>query len=123
MRVIGVDPGTAICGWGVVDGGPGGALTALAYGAVRTPAGRDPGARLTAVYDGIRAVIARWRPERAVVEKLFFGTNATSALAVGQARGVVLLALAQAGVPVLELSPAEVKQALTGYGRAGKAQM
>lgn len=122
MKVLGIDPGTAILGWGVVVR-EAGKVTALDYGAIETPAGEAMETRLLTLYQELCAVIARLRPNCAAVEKLFFGQNTKSALSVGQARGVVLLALAQANLPVWELTPAEVKQAVTGWGRADKRQI
>ncbi|MBX5468049.1 MAG: crossover junction endodeoxyribonuclease RuvC [Firmicutes bacterium] len=122
MRVLGIDPGTAIVGWAVVEGDrqdP----AARGYGAIRTAAGLRPGERLHRIYREVQALIRRFEPDRAAVEQIYFGHNTTTALAVGQARGVVLLALAEAGLEALELSPAAVKEAVCGYGRAEKVQI
>ncbi len=122
MRMLGIDPGTAICGWGVVDKehqGP----TACDYGAVITSAGLSASVRLKMIYTELLEIIDRYQPEYGAVEKLFFGQNTKTALAVGQARGVVLLALNQRNIPLVEMSPAEVKQTVTGYGRADKRQV
>ncbi|MER3399576.1 MAG: crossover junction endodeoxyribonuclease RuvC [Thermoflexus sp.] len=122
MRVLGIDPGIAITGYGVIEERDG-QLEALAYGEIRTPAGDPLPLRLRRLYEGLQGLIQAHRPEAAAVERLFFGRNVTTAFAVGQARGVALLALAQAEIPVYEYTPADVKQALVGYGNAPKAQI
>jgi crossover junction endodeoxyribonuclease RuvC len=122
MRVLGVDPGVAITGYGVVEEA-GTDLRALAFGAIRTPADRPLPARLQSIYQRLRALAVEWQPSAAAVEELFFSGNARTAMSVGQARGVALLALADAGLGVAEYTPLEVKQAVTGYGGADKAQM
>ncbi len=121
MRVLGVDPGTARMGWGVVEGEE--APRLVAYGTLTTPAGRPLAERLHALYRDLQAVIAQHRPDTAALEELFFARNARTALAVGQARGAALVSLAAAGLPVYEYSPLEVKMAVTGYGGAEKAQV
>ncbi len=122
MRTIGIDPGIAIMGWGVIDStGP--KLALVGYGALTTSAGTPQPQRLVTLYDGLCALLAEHRPEAAAIEELFFGKNVNTAIHVGQARGVALLALAQAGVPVHEYKPTEVKQAVAGYGGADKKQM
>lgn len=122
LRVLGVDPGTALLGFGVVEESAD-RLRVLEHGVLRTPAGDPPGLRLVSLYEGIRDVLLRWRPDRLAVEEVFFRKNVTSALAVGQARGVVLLAAAQAGVPADEFPPHAVKLAVSGNGRAEKEQV
>jgi crossover junction endodeoxyribonuclease RuvC len=122
MRTLGIDPGTAIMGWGVVDE-RGGELSLVDVGALTTPAGMPQPQRLQILYDGLRELIARLRPETAAIEELFFGKNVNTALTVGQARGVALLALQQAGLPISEYKPTAVKQAVAGYGGADKKQM
>lgn len=122
MRVLGVDPGIAITGYGVVEEVEA-VLKPLAFGAIRTPADRPLPIRLQLIYRGIRALTAKWQPSAAAVEELFFSSNVRTAINVGQARGVALLALADAGLPVAEYTPLEVKQAVTGYGGADKVQM
>jgi crossover junction endodeoxyribonuclease RuvC len=122
MRTLGIDPGTAIMGWGIVDE-RGGQLTLVDVGALTTPAGMPQPERLRILYDGLIALIARHRPETAAIEELFFGKNVNTALTVGQARGVALLALQQAGLPIAEYKPTAVKQAVSGYGGADKKQM
>lgn len=122
MRTIGIDPGTAIMGWGIVDE-QGGALSLVAYGALTTPAGMPAHDRLVILYTGLQKLLAEHRPELAAIEELFFGKNVNTAITVGQARGVALLALAQAGLPIHEYKPTVVKQAVAGYGGADKKQM
>lgn len=122
MRVLGVDPGTATTGYGVVEETAEG-IRALAYGVITTPAGQPLPQRLQTLYQELRRLIREWRPDEAAVEELYFNVNVRTALSVGQARGVVLLALADAGLRVAEYGPGEVKQALTGYGGAEKRQM
>jgi crossover junction endodeoxyribonuclease RuvC len=122
MRTLGIDPGTAIMGWGIVDEA-GGALSLVGVGAFTTPAGMPQAERLARIYADLGALIERYRPEEAAVEELFFGKNVNTAITVGQARGVALLALAQAGVSIHEYKPSEVKQAVAGYGGADKKQM
>ncbi len=122
MRVIGIDPGTAITGWGVVDG-DGEVLTMISGGVVTTPAGMPLPQRLQAIYRELTEIVARWQPDEAALEELFFSKNAKTALAVGHGRGAAMLALANANLPIAEYKPLVVKQALTGYGGADKLQM
>lgn len=121
-RILGIDPGTAIVGWGVVEG-EGQDLRLVNYGVVRTPANTRLAERVSQVYDGVRLLIDQYRPDGAGVEQLFFARNVTTALPVAHARGVILLALQQAGITLREFTPMEIKQAVTGYGRADKHQM
>ncbi|NMP22357.1 crossover junction endodeoxyribonuclease RuvC [Sulfobacillus harzensis] len=122
MRVLGIDPGTATLGWGVIDH-QGSMTRAIAYGALITSPQSAPEQRLKQLYDGLQAICQTHHPEAAAVEKLYFGQNSRTAMAVGQARGIVLLVLAETALPYVEMSPAEVKQAVTGYGRADKRQV
>jgi crossover junction endodeoxyribonuclease RuvC len=122
MRVIGVDPGTAITGWGVVEGEDN-HLSLVATGVITTSAGIPLPKRLQMIYQGLTLLIEQWQPEASAVEELFFSKNAKTALAVGQGRGVALLALANANLSIAEYKPLEVKQAITGYGGADKWQM
>jgi crossover junction endodeoxyribonuclease RuvC len=122
LRVLGIDPGTAITGYGVIEG-DGDSLTLTTYGAITTPADKPLAQRLQQIYRELRALISEWQPETAAVEELFFSKNARTALAVGHARGVALLALVDAGLPIQEYKPAEVKQAVAGYGNAPKQQV
>ncbi|MDI3341502.1 MAG: crossover junction endodeoxyribonuclease RuvC [Sphaerobacter sp.] len=118
---LGVDPGTALLGYGVVIGSD--TPRVVDFGVIATTPHERMPARLLRLYEGLTSLMQRHRPQVVVIEELFFSRNVTTALSVGQARGVVLLAAAQAGVPVVEYKPAEVKQAVAGYGKADKAQM
>jgi crossover junction endodeoxyribonuclease RuvC len=122
MRVLGVDPGTATTGYGVVEEAPEGPQ-ALTYGVISTPAKQPLPQRLQTIYWALVRLARDWQPDVAAVEELYFSINVRTAMSVGQARGVVLLAMAEAGVLVTEYSPLAVKQALTGYGKADKRQM
>lgn len=122
MRVLGIDPGTATTGYGVVEETEEG-LRALAYGVVTTPSDLPLPRRLQTVYRELRRLVQEWQPDAAAVEELYFNVNVRTAMSVGQARGVALLAMADEGLPVAEYGPGEVKQALTGYGGAEKRQM
>ena len=122
MTVLGIDPGTAACGFGVVQRA-GSRLGALDYGWWSTPAGHRPELRLKRIHDEVAALIERYSPEVVVLEESYVGADARTALSVGQARGAALVACANADVPCLEYPPATVKQAVCGYGRADKAQM
>jgi crossover junction endodeoxyribonuclease RuvC len=121
LLVLGVDPGTAITGYGIVRVDD--SVTAVAYGAIRTPAGQPLPHRLQQIHRELSLVINQYRPTEAAVEELFFAKNARTALAVGHARGVILFALAEAGLTAHEYTPLQVKQAITGYGRATKEQI
>jgi crossover junction endodeoxyribonuclease RuvC len=122
MKVLGIDPGTAIMGWGVLEEANR-TLQAVAYGVLRTPPDGAPGQRLLLLHQGLTDLISAYQPDAAAIEELFFSRNVSTALAVGQARGVVLMTLAQAGVPIYEYKPLSVKQAVAGYGGADKRQM
>jgi crossover junction endodeoxyribonuclease RuvC len=120
--VLGIDPGTARTGYGLVSR-DGARLQALDFGCLETLSSQELPARLLLIHQGVSELIAEHRPAVVGVERLFFNKNAQSAFAVGQARGVVLLAAAQAGLPVYEYGPHEVKMAVTGYGKAPKDQV
>ena len=122
MRVLGIDPGTATTGYGVVEEVKG-ELKPLAFGVIRTPADRPLPERLQLIYRAIRELAAEWKPTAAAVEELFFSSNVRTAMNVGQARGVALLALADGDLTAAEYTPLAVKQAVTGYGNADKVQM
>lgn len=122
MLVLGIDPGTAITGYGVVREDEAG-LSLVDCGVITTPADQPLAVRLQHIYREIRSVIRRYQPDAAAVEELFFSRNVRTALSVGQARGVALLALAEAGLPIYEYKPLQVKQTVAGYGGAGKQQM
>jgi crossover junction endodeoxyribonuclease RuvC len=122
MLVLGVDPGLATTGYGLVRKVEGG-LQAVAHGVVRTPAKRPMTERLRHLYQELSALIQLHRPDEGAVEELFFSRNVRTAMSVGQARGVALLALADAGLTVAEYTPLTIKQAVSGFGRADKIQM
>ncbi len=122
MIILGVDPGTAITGYGIVQS-DGSELGLIDYGAITTPADWLLPRRLVHIHRELGALIERHALTDAVVEKLFFSKNVRTALSVGQARGVALLAIAQAGIAVHEYTPLEIKQAVVGYGRADKNQI
>lgn len=121
--VLGIDPGTATTGYGVVGRTLRGDFDLLAAGVIRTAPDVEMHLRLLELFTDLQALIREFRPNEVAVEKLFFGKNVTNAITVGQARGVVLLAAALAGLPLAEYTPAEVKQAISGYGNAEKRQM
>lgn len=122
LRVLGIDPGTVVTGWGVVEA-VGSTLAHLAHGTIATAGAHEQGARLSRIYCGIEAVIEAYRPEGVSIEKVFFARNAQSALKLGQARGVVLLAAAHHHATVHEYAAAEIKSAVVGYGQATKGQV
>ncbi len=122
MRVLGIDPGTVTTGYGLVER-RGDALHALTYGTITTQAGLPFAQRLLRIHQELRTLLTRTRPDCAAVETVFFARNVQSALRLGQARGVALLALAEEAVAIHEYSALEVKQAITSYGRAEKAQV
>lgn len=123
MLVIGIDPGTATTGYGLVREAADGSLESVAYGVIQTPASAAMPDRLVLIHQQLTDILQLHRPQAGSVEKLYFQTNVKTALSVGQGRGVALLALAQAGLPVSEFTPLEVKQAVTGYGKADKRQV
>jgi crossover junction endodeoxyribonuclease RuvC len=120
---LGIDPGTATTGYGLVRLLPDGSLVAVSFGVISTPKDTSAPARLEMLYQQLKDLLILHRPDTSAVEKLFFQRNVSTALAVGQARGVVLLALQQAGVEAFEYTPNEVKQAVAGYGSAQKRQV
>ena len=121
--ICGIDPGTAIIGFGFLNSDDGGSLNVIEYGVIKTDKHDSPSRRLKILHDELSALIKIHNPDMAAIEKLYFQQNTTTALAVGQARGVILLAFEDAGIPIYEYSPNEVKQAITGYGFADKNQM
>ena len=120
---LGIDPGTATTGFGLVRLMPDGELVAVKYGVILTPKESSASVRLVMLYDQLRDLLQEHGPDTAAVEKLFFSRNVTTALAVGQARGVVMLSLQQAGIEPFEYTPNEVKQAVAGFGAADKRQV
>jgi crossover junction endodeoxyribonuclease RuvC len=122
MRIIGIDPGTGILGFGIIEINRG-VVQLVDAGVIRTPVKEDDAVRLQTIYDELTDIIAATKPEQMSVEKLFFAKNVTTAMTVAQARGVVLLCGMQAGLNIFEYTPLQIKQALTGYGRAEKKQI
>ncbi len=122
MRVLGIDPGTATTGYAVVEE-EAGRLQLLAIGVITTPAKTPLPERLQQIYRQLIEIVGATRPDASAVEELFFSRNARTAMSVGHARGVTLLALADAELPIAEYTPMQVKQAVTGYGNAGKRQV
>ena len=120
---LGIDPGTATTGYGLVRLSRDGELVAVSFGIISTPKDATPPARLEMLYKELRSLLKKYKPDTAAVEKLFFSRNVTTAIAVGQARGVVMLSLQQAGIEPFEYTPKEVKQAVAGYGNAEKRQV
>jgi len=121
--VLGIDPGTATTGYGVVRDNPDGRLIKICYGVIRTEADTPYPLRLKEIHDEISFLINEYKPEAVVIEQLFFNKNVATALSVGQARGVVILTAAIAGVDLAEYTPIQVKEAVVGYGRAEKSQV
>ena len=122
MKVLGIDPGTANCGYGIVQES-GGRIRAIGHGSWSTPAGERLELRLKTIFDGVAGLIAEHTPDAVALEESFVGVDARTALSVGQARGVVLVAAASLGLECAEYAPSRVKQAVCGYGRAEKAQV
>lgn len=121
--MLGVDPGTAATGYGVVEGEPGRPGRLVECGVLRTDAGDPLGQRLASLHDGMGELLRQHRPSVLAVESIFFAKNVRTSLVLSHARGVILLAAAQAGVPIAEFAPAAVKKAVAGRGRATKAQV
>jgi crossover junction endodeoxyribonuclease RuvC len=122
VRVLGIDPGIAIVGFGFIDK-MGHKLVPVQYGSIQTEAHTDTSERLMIIYDAIGQLIDKYKPDAVAIEKLFFNRNVTTALTVGQARGVLMLAAVQKGLPIAEYTPLQVKQAIVGYGKAEKKQV
>jgi crossover junction endodeoxyribonuclease RuvC len=122
MRILGIDPGSGIVGFGLVNvtkGSP----KMIDAGIIRTTVGDEDASRLVELYDSMKEIIRELKPDVASVEKLFFSQNVTTALKVSQARGVIMLAIAESKIPIFEYTPLQIKVAMTGYGRASKAQI
>lgn len=117
-RILGIDPGTGICGFGVLEG-----RQALDFGVIATPAHTPLPDRLLDIYDSLQEIINESHPEMVAIEKLFFKQNITTGISVAEARGVVMLVARQHDLPIYEYAPNEIKKALTGYGMADKKQM
>ena len=123
MIALGIDPGTATTGYGVVKDAPDGRLFELCNGVIRTNSKTPYPARLKKIHDGITGIIDQYKPQVIAIEQVFFGKNVSTALSVGQARGVVILTAVLAGLELFEYTPIQVKEAVTGYGRAEKMQI
>ena len=121
MRIIGIDPGTALLGYGVIDTPDEPVL--VDFGVVETTADAAMPQRLRGLHEAVQELLDTYHPDVMAIEQLFFARNVTTAITVGQARGVALLAAAQAEVPVVEYTPSQIKHAIAGYGKAGKQQM
>jgi crossover junction endodeoxyribonuclease RuvC len=122
MKIIGIDPGTGIVGFGIIES-DGRKHKLMDGGVIKTPAHQELCLRLETIFNGIKELIKVNKPEIMVIEKLYFAQNVTTAMSVSHARGVIMLAGQQANLEVVEYTPLQIKQALTGYGRADKAQM
>ncbi len=122
MIIFGIDPGLAIVGYGVIDY-RNGRFATLAHGAIETPAHTPIAQRLAKIYSELTALLTRYHPDAVAVEELFFNTNITTGISVAEARGVILLAIAQSGCEFFEYTPLQVKQSVVGYGKAEKAQV
>jgi crossover junction endodeoxyribonuclease RuvC len=125
MRILGIDPGTGILGFGVVDvtDKPGGGFVMVDAGVVRTPAHTPHDERLEDIFNSLTEIIEATKPDACSIEKLFFSRNITTAMSVAEARGVALLVAKQHSVPIFEYTPPQIKQTLTGYGKADKKQV
>ena len=122
MRILGIDPGYAVMGYGVLDYN-GNRFKTVGYGSVETEAGLPMPERLKLLYDGLTEIIQKYEPDEVSIEELFFNRNVTTAIGVGEARGVAMLACVEGGLVVSEYTPMQIKQALVGYGKAEKAQV
>ena len=122
MRILGIDPGLAIVGWGIIDSERG-SLRPVAYGAITTPAHTPVEARLLMVKQDLETVIDKYKPDEMAIEELFFNTNITTGITVAEARGVILCTAHSKGVKISEYTPLQVKQAVVGYGKAEKHQV
>ncbi|MBQ9961621.1 MAG: crossover junction endodeoxyribonuclease RuvC [Firmicutes bacterium] len=122
MRILGIDPGYAILGWGVIDV-IGNRFSVVDYGAITTDTSMNMPCRLEALYDGLTEIMSKYQPDEASIEELFFNSNAKTAILVGEARGVAVLACQKGNLKINEYTPLQIKQALVGYGRADKQQI
>jgi len=122
MLILGIDPGLAIVGYSLIEK-KGNKFNVLEYGVIRTPAGQENCDRLKSIYKELDDIIRNFEPDEMAVEELFFNKNVKTAIKVGQARGVILLVGAQSGLKIAEYTPLQIKQAVVGYGRAGKKQV
>lgn len=122
MIILGIDPGLAIVGWGVIEYNAS-KFKVLGYGSIETPAHTPTEDRLVLIYKGLKQIIEKYKPEQMAVEELFFNTNITTGIRVAEARGVILMCAHSLGVKIFEYTPLQVKQAVVGYGRAEKKQV
>ncbi len=122
MIILGIDPGLAIVGWGIIESNRG-EIRPIAYGAITTPAHTDVEARLLMIQNDLETIIEKYRPEEMAVEELFFNTNITTGISVAEARGVIICTAHKRGVKISEYTPLQVKQAVVGYGKAEKHQV
>ena len=122
MIILGIDPGLATVGWGIIESVRG-QIRPIAYGAITTPAHTDIEARLLMIQNDIEALITKYKPDEMAIEELFFNTNITTGIAVAEARGVILCTAHRLGVKISEYTPLQVKQAVVGYGKAEKRQV
>ncbi len=122
MVILGIDPGLAIVGWGIIESNRG-ALRPLAYGAITTPAHTDIESRLLMIRNDLKDIISKYKPDEMAIEELFFNTNITTGIAVAEARGVILCTAYEFGLKISEYTPLQVKQAVVGYGKAEKRQV
>lgn len=122
MRILGIDPGYAIVGFGLVENG-GGKQRLLSCGAINTPAGLRLSARLLQIANDLEELLARFNPDALAIEELFFNNNVTTGIGVAQARGVIIMTAEKMGIPIFEYNPSQVKQAVVGYGKAEKRQV
>ena len=122
MIILGIDPGLAIVGWGVIESIKG-RIRPIAYGAIRTPAHTDIESRLSIIQDDLTSLIEKYKPDEMAIEELFFTNNITTGIVVAEARGVILLTAREHNIPVFEYTPMQVKQAVVGYGKAEKQQV
>ena len=123
MRILGIDPGTGICGFGVIEIDKKNVASLVTAGVISTPAHTPMPDRLLDVYESLRQIMEETKPDEVSIEKLFFNTNITTGITVAQARGVAMLAARQEGLSIFEYTPLQIKQTLTGYGRAEKKQI
>ena len=122
MIILGIDPGLAIVGWGVLEYSKG-KFRVMGYGSIQTKAGLPVEERITQIYDGMNTIIDKYKPEVMAIEELFWNTNQKTGIVVAEARGVIILAARRANIPIFEYTPLQVKQAIVGYGRAEKKQV
>ena len=120
-RILGIDPGFAITGWGIIEHGK--EFSVVSYGCIKTTAGTDYPSRLISISRELDKVIKKFNPDLAVIEQLFFCKNVKTGIQVGESRGIAILTMAKNGLPIQEFTPLQVKQAVTGYGRASKIQV